>query len=62
MCPDIKSLVGELEQAEDAISSRTARVTIPREYIILLEGLQKHTHSSLKKTELTVTIKANGIL
>lgn len=52
MCPDIESLVGELEQAQDAISSRATRVTIPRDNTVLLEGLQS-THTLFKNTVIT---------
>lgn len=40
MRPDIEGLVSELEQAEDAVSSGAARVTIPRDNRVLLEGLK----------------------
>lgn len=40
MRPDIESLIGELEEAEEAVSSRAARVTISRDNTVLLKVLQ----------------------
>lgn len=41
MGPDVEGLIGELEEAEDAVSGRAAGVSVPRHDTVLMENLKK---------------------
>lgn len=43
MCPDVERFVGHLEEAEDAVCGRAARVTVPGHDGVLVEDLQENT-------------------
>lgn len=41
--PDVEGLVGELEEAQDAVCGRAAGVSVPRDDAVLVENLQDRT-------------------
>ena len=41
MCPDVKRLIGQLEQAQDAVSGWAAGVSVPGDDAVLMENLKK---------------------
>ena len=40
MGPDVERLIGQLEEAEDAVGCRTPRVSVPRNDAVLMENLK----------------------
>lgn len=58
MGPDVERLIGQLEQAEDAVSGRAARVSIPGDDAVLMKNLVKENswfvHCHFEKLEKPV--------
>lgn len=45
--PDVEGLIGELEEAEDAVGGWAARVSVPRDDAVLVENLQEEKYKNL---------------
>lgn len=43
--PDVEGLIGELEEAEDAVGGRAARVSVAGDDAVLVENLHEETNS-----------------
>lgn len=41
MGPDVERLIGQLEQAQDAVGGWAAGVSVPRDNAVLMENLEK---------------------
>lgn len=55
MSPDVESLIGPLEEAEDAVCRRAPGVPVPRNDAILMEDLKKKRTPHLQSFTTNLT-------